>query len=178
MSRDARGAGSPGQASGPPAPSVRVGLAFLLVVGSAWHFVYAASGGLALIGLVAPINESVWEHSKLIAIPLLIWAAIIGVRTRHLPSALVGGVAGGVVGTVLMVVGYYGYVAVLGHDSFPLDMVLFVLCALAALSVLERVRVRPASAALAVVLVATELAVFAALTAAPPDWPLFVPGAP
>lgn len=177
MGRDTLVTGRHGHAAGRRAPSSRVGLVFLLLVGSAWHFVHAATGDSTLVGLVAPINESVWEHTKLIAIPMLIWAAIVGSRTRRLPPALVGGVAGGLVGTLLMVVGYYGYVAVLGRGWFPMDMVLFAVCALAALTVLERVRVHDASAVLAAVLVAVELAAFAVLTTAPPDWPLFVPGA-
>jgi len=158
------------------APAGWIGLVFLLGLGSAWHFVHALSGESRLVGLIAPVNESVWEHAKLIAIPMLLWAAVVGWRTRGLPSALAAGVAGGVVGTGLMIVGYYGYVAVLGFGWFPLDMVLFLACAVAALAVCERVRRRPASAPLAAALVAAELAIFAALTVAPPDWPVFVPG--
>lgn len=154
------------------------GLAFLLVVGSAWHFVHAATGASALVGLIAPINESVWEHTKLIAVPMLLWAAVVGWRARRLPAALVAGVAGGLVGVILMLAGYYGYVAVLGFGWFPMDLVLFVVCALAALLVFERALARAGAApsALAFALVAAELAAFGALTLAPPDWPLFVPG--
>lgn len=167
-------------------PAPWVGVVFLMVVGSVWHFVHAASGDSALVGLVAPVNESVWEHTKLIAFPMLMWAAIVGWRTRRLSAAFVGGVAGGLVGTVLMVVGYYGYVAMLGSGWFPMDMVLFALCALVALAVFEHVRVLRAPAPIAPArvdsplvasaLVAVELAIFAALTVAPPDWPMFVPG--
>jgi hypothetical protein len=154
------------------------GLAFLLVVGSAWHFVHAATGRSTLLGLVAPVNESVWEHTKLVAIPMLVWAVLVGWRTRRVPAALVAGTAGGSVGAVLMVAGYYAYVAVLGTGWFPMDLVLFVACALVALAVFERT-ICPASRVprlLAVALAAAELAVFGALTLAPPDWPLFVPG--
>lgn len=158
-----------------PAPAWWAGLLFLLVVGSAWHFLHAATGGSDLVGAVAPVNESVWEHTKLVAIPMLLWAAIVGWRTRRLSSALVGGVAGGVVSTVLMILGYDAYVAVLGHGWFPMDLVLFTVCAVAALGVFERVRRARVPAWLAAVLVAGELAIFAALTFAPPDAALFVP---
>jgi len=169
--------GRPEPPAAPRAPAPWLGAVALVAVGTAWHFVYAASGDSPVVGLVAPINESVWEHTKLIAIPMLMWAALVGWRTRALPAALRAGVAGGSAGIVLMVLGYYGYVAVLGSGWFPMDLVLFVLCALAALSMFERVRVLPAGTPLAVALVALELAALAALTVAPPDWPLFVPGA-
>jgi hypothetical protein len=154
------------------------GLAFLLVVGSAWHFVHAATGASVLVGLVAPVNESVWEHTKLIAVPMLLWAGLVGVRTHRPAAALAAGAASGTVGAALMVAGYYGYVAVLGSGWFPMDLVLFVVCALAALVVFDRAlspagRIPPV---LALALVAAELALFGALTLAPPEWPLFVPG--
>ncbi|MCU0284711.1 MAG: DUF6512 family protein [Candidatus Nanopelagicales bacterium] len=175
MARATVGADRDEPRAAPRPPPAWLGLAFLLVVGSVWHFVHAASGGWAPIGLVAPVNESVWEHTKLVAIPMLLWAAIVGWRTGHMASALVGGVVGGLAGAGLMVVGYYAYVAVLGYGWFPMDIGLFVLCSLAALAVLGRVRLVPARGWLAAALVTAELALFAVLTVAPPDWPVFVP---
>lgn len=46
--------------------SWRVGFVLVAVVGTLWHFVYDLSGGSWLVGLVAPVNESVWEHTKLV----------------------------------------------------------------------------------------------------------------
>lgn len=36
------------------------------------HFVYELSGNNLIVGFIAPINESIFEHTKLIFIPLLI----------------------------------------------------------------------------------------------------------
>lgn len=115
-----------------------------------------------------------WEHTKLVAIPMLLWAALVGWRTRRMPGALIAGVAGGVVGAVLMVVGFYSYVALLGAGSLPMDLALFLLCALAALAVFEPLRHRRVAAWAAWLAVSVELAVFAVLTVAPPDLPMFV----
>jgi hypothetical protein len=179
MARTALGTGPHAGETAARGPSRWSGLVFLLVVGSAWHFVHAATGESTVVGLVAPVNESVWEHAKLIAVPMLLWAAFVGVRTRRLPAALVAGAAAGLVGVILMIAGYYGYVAVLGSGWFPMDLVLFVVCAFAALVTFERALPRAARVppVLAAAVVAAELAVLGALTLAPPDWPLFVPAA-
>lgn len=37
------------------------------------HFIYEWSGQLTIVGMFAPINESIWEHLNLVFWPLLIW---------------------------------------------------------------------------------------------------------
>jgi len=44
---------------------VLVGTIVLIVLGSILHFLYPWSGELKIIGLIAPVNESVWEHLKM-----------------------------------------------------------------------------------------------------------------
>lgn len=41
------------------------GALFVILFGSAFHFVYGWSGRLWIAGLFAPVNESMWEHLKL-----------------------------------------------------------------------------------------------------------------
>jgi Family of unknown function (DUF6512) len=41
------------------------GTIVILVFGSILHFLYPWSGELKIIGLIAPVNESVWEHVKM-----------------------------------------------------------------------------------------------------------------
>lgn len=46
----------------------------IVIFGSVWHNVYKINQNNYIIGLVAPVNESVWEHTKLIIYPiLLVW---------------------------------------------------------------------------------------------------------
>jgi hypothetical protein len=37
------------------------------------HYVYAWSGRKTMIGIFAPINESVWEHLKMTFWPVILW---------------------------------------------------------------------------------------------------------
>lgn len=50
--------------------------AIAVIMGTLLHFAYDVSNNNLIIGLFTPVNESVWEHLKLVALPLVIFAAI------------------------------------------------------------------------------------------------------
>ncbi|MFZ5945422.1 MAG: DUF6512 family protein [Bacillota bacterium] len=52
---------------------ILLGIAFISLMGTLLHFVYDWSGNLIIVGIFAPINESVWEHLKMAFWPTLIW---------------------------------------------------------------------------------------------------------
>ena len=52
------------------------GIVFTIIVGTLLHFVYEWSGSNSIVGLFSPINESVWEHMKLLYFPMLFYALI------------------------------------------------------------------------------------------------------
>lgn len=41
------------------------GVLFLIIVGSLLHFTYDWSNQIPIVGVISPVNESVWEHLKL-----------------------------------------------------------------------------------------------------------------
>ncbi|WP_286082764.1 DUF6512 family protein, partial [Parablautia intestinalis] len=51
-----------------------IGIIFVLLAGTLAHFVYDWSGNHAVIGLFTPVNESIWEHMKLLFFPMLLYA--------------------------------------------------------------------------------------------------------
>ena len=53
-----------------------ISVPFLFVVGSVFHFVYELSGKKKIAGLFSPVNESIFEHSKLLLIPLIMFWGI------------------------------------------------------------------------------------------------------
>ena len=50
-------------------------------LGMVWHFFYSWFP-VPLVGLLAPVNESVWEHLKLLYFPVLLMAALLSWRWR------------------------------------------------------------------------------------------------
>ena len=50
-----------------------IGILFTIILGSLSHFFYGWSGNFFLVGLFSPVNESVWEHLKLLFFPALLF---------------------------------------------------------------------------------------------------------
>lgn len=53
-----------------------LGLLFVLVFGTCSHFIYEWSGHNKLAGILCAVNESTWEHMKMVIGPSLLWMII------------------------------------------------------------------------------------------------------
>lgn len=105
-------------------------LAFIVIgaVGTLWHFVYEWSGESPIIGAIAPVNESVWEHLKLLFFPALFYFAVEFFLCKELyenfiPASVIGIFAGMLTITAF----FYTYTGVLGFDSPILDVLSYYL---------------------------------------------------
>lgn len=52
------------------------------LLGSLLHFAYSMFGSNILVGMVSPVNESIWEHLKLIFFPCTAFAILLCLRTN------------------------------------------------------------------------------------------------
>lgn len=52
------------------------------VIGTLAHFVYDWSGQNSFVGLFTPVNESTWEHMKLLFFPMLFVSAAVWLHFR------------------------------------------------------------------------------------------------
>lgn len=101
----------------------------LFLLASALHFVYRASGRVFAVGLLTPVNESVWEHLKLAFLPTALWwigyylwrgrQSGIGADAWFTAAA-----AGIVTACLLIPMVYYFYREGLGIRSLALDIAL------------------------------------------------------
>lgn len=105
-------------------------LAFIVIgaVGALWHFVYEWSGESPIIGAIAPVNESVWEHLKLLFFPTLFYFAVefFLCKERYenfIPASVIGIFAGMLTITSF----FYTYTGVLGFNSPILDVLSYYL---------------------------------------------------
>jgi len=49
------------------------GIPILFLIGTIMHFLYGFCGQNILIGSIAAVNESLWEHSKMVLLPVICW---------------------------------------------------------------------------------------------------------
>lgn len=105
-----------------------IGIFFVLVTGSIAHFLYEWSGYNRIVGLFTPVNESVWEHMKLLFFPMLVYSVILILRFRRKYSCLTSALYFGIfIGTFLIPILYYTYTYFLGKNVFILDIGTFIL---------------------------------------------------
>lgn len=50
-----------------------IGIVVVCILSVPFHFLYEWLGENTVVGLFFPINESIWEHLKLVFWPLLVW---------------------------------------------------------------------------------------------------------
>ncbi len=100
---------------------------FLTACGSALHFAYAFSGNSAWVAPFVAIDESVWEHGKLLFWPLVLLALLYAALWALPLRSLMQGVATGAATAIgVMITGFYAYTAWLGYNLLVIDLLLFV----------------------------------------------------
>lgn len=163
------------------APSLRrletVGAVGVVVTGVLLHFAYDASGGLGAVAAIAPANESVWEHLKLVLVPVVALGVVesrwVADRRRLWWAKLVEVVAAS--GSVVAF--FYTYTGALGvHSVVAVDIASYVAAVAGGQWLSHRMvsgRIRPAPLVLSAVALVLLLVGFGVLTFEPPHVPLF-----
>ncbi len=104
------------------------GVIFVLITGSLSHFVYDWTGQNPIAGLFTPVNESIWEHMKLLFFPMLAYSLVIIFRCRQESPCIASGLFSGLLtGTFLIPLFYYAYTGILGKNLLVLDIAVFVM---------------------------------------------------
>ena len=155
------------------------GFLFVCAAGTALHFLYQWSGESVAAAPFAAVNESVWEHMKLLFWPMLLWAgaerAVLGGYSRGFWPAKALGI---LLGLALIPALYYTYTGALGVSVMWVDIAIFFVAAAAAFLAETRMlardwRCRGGARASALVLLLLLSAAFVLCTFVPPRFPLF-----
>lgn len=96
---------------------------FTFILGSLLHFTYKLSGENLLIASFSAINESVWEHLKLLYFPMLL-TTIIGYYYigKDIPNFLCSKALGIITSMVFIVIFFYTYSGILGKSISFIDI--------------------------------------------------------
>ena len=128
---------------------------------------------------ILDLKVKIWEHTKLLWIPLLTAFAVLAWRFPGMGRGrwLTAAVPAQSVAIITMLAGHYLFTGALGAESMAGDIVLYFAALLAAmLAARHALRHRlQGPGALCWALLGAEAAMFALLTYFPPKWPLFVP---
>lgn len=109
------------------------GVVFTVMAGALLHFVYEWSGGSPLAAAFSAVNESTWEHMKLLFFPMFLFSAVqAGFLGRTYPNILAVRAVSTLVGVILIPVLFYTYTGVLGYHVMWADIAAFALAALTA----------------------------------------------
>ena len=105
-----------------------IGIFFVLIIGTLAHFLYDLTGNNYIVGLFTPINESIWEHMKLLFFPMLTYSLIMILKFHRKYSCITSALSFGILaGALLIPLFYYAYTYILGKNAFIMDIGIFIL---------------------------------------------------
>lgn len=159
------------------------GVPLLFVLGGLTHFVYDWSGQQIWISVLAPVNESVWEHLKMAYWPVMVWWALgyVLYRQEGIVSSVQWITAAAVsvlIGPAFIVSFYYTYTGAFGVHFLPLDILSLLaglaLSQVAALHILRYATLRNTWFCVSMGIIALLGFAFFQFTFYPPHIPLFM----
>lgn len=103
-----------------------LGFVWTGIMGVLLHFAYEWLGGGRAVALFAAVNESTWEHLKLLFVPEALFSIVEYWYIREwYPGLLWERVKGILLGMAAIVVGFYTYSGVWGNNISCVDIGLF-----------------------------------------------------
>ena len=106
---------------------------FTIVLGSILHFTYDLLGNSNIVATFSAVNESTWEHLKLLAIPMILFAIVeyffIGKDANNYIEAKVLGI---IFGMILITTIFYTYTGIIGNNFFLFDIATFIIAVIGA----------------------------------------------
>lgn len=104
------------------------GAVFISLLGVLLHFVFDWTGQHCLMGAFSSVNESVWEHLKLVVVPTVIWLLIERKALKtEAHNFFLAKTTGLFAMPILIIILFYSYFAIWGNNILVLDIGIFFL---------------------------------------------------
>ncbi|SET51766.1 hypothetical protein SAMN05660297_02636 [Natronincola peptidivorans] len=104
------------------------GIVLIIIWGVLLHFVYEWSDENAIVGIFGAVNESTWEHLKLLFWPAFIFSIIefmyIG---KHYSKYITGKAISFYVGILMIITLFYTYTGIIGKNYVVVDITIFII---------------------------------------------------
>lgn len=166
-----------------PEKRIILGIPLLFILGSLLHFMFQLFQKNPVIGIFAPVNESIWEHSKMMTWPITLWWVLnyflLKKRaTVDLNKWFTGALSALVSSLVVMPMIYYFYTSAFGVELLWVDiLILLFSVSVGQLFGMHIYRhSQGINAMLSLLIIFLVLLIFALFTFFPPTLPLFQDG--
>lgn len=103
-----------------------IGIITTSLSGVLLHFLFEWSGNNEIAGLISPVNESLWEHLKLLFFPMLVFTVLAykNCKTQY-PCIGLSLNIGNISGCLMIPFLYYSYSGILGRNITFIDISIF-----------------------------------------------------
>ena len=103
------------------------GIVYIIIFGTLLHFAYEWSGNNSIVGIFGSVNESTWEHLKLLFWPAFIFSIVeficIG---RHYKNYIAAKAVSFYIGIFMIISLVNTYTGVVGKNFLVLDISIFI----------------------------------------------------
>ncbi len=155
------------------------GIIFVFLVGALLHFVFEWSGESAIVGAIASVNESVWEHFKQGFWPMCLFAVIeYGFIHQYTKNFLAAKGTAVLLIPVITGLTFYAYTAAIGKEILMVDILIFAVAITVGQLISYRILVLPVlppfthHAGMAVIILIGFILIL--FTYFPPHWPILL----
>ena len=105
-----------------------LGALFVIIIGSIFHFVFEWSNQWLPLGAITPVNESVWEHLKLVFWPLVFFSIIEYFSLKsEVNNFILSKLTAILIAEIKILVTFYSYTAILGTEILLVDILSFII---------------------------------------------------
>ena len=155
-----------------------VGTVFIIILGSILHFTFEWSGGNPVVGAFSAVNESVWEHLKLVFWPALLFMLIEYIPLKKTANNFgLAKTVGVYLAIIIIPIIFCSYTAVTGKSIFVIDISTFVVAVIigqiSSYKLLTRKKLSKNLERISLILLVMLGVAFVSFTFYPPQLPVF-----
>ena len=119
------------------------GTVVISILGTLDHFIYDWTRQNKFIGLFTAVNESTWEHMKLLFFPMLLYYIFIWLKLRkRAPEALPALLIAILIGTCIIPVLFYTYTGIMGFMVTAANLAIYYVSVITAFIIFDLIATR------------------------------------
>jgi len=146
-----------------------------IIFGTLQHFAYDITNNNILVGLISPVNESVWEHLKLVFLPITIFAIITKIKYDK-KNTMISAAFSIIISSILISIIHYAFKAI-NIEVMAIDIIAYIISMILAFYIMYifyNNKLLIQYEAIGYILLLVVLIIFALFTIYPPRFELFL----